>query len=325
VIPEAWEFIPEGKGSPVKNSAVTLVRKGAAIGNLIWVDSQDMAGVDKTILRGCTVWLIGVQREANEIKRNLSNIPAGISRPSAADVATLGRGEFFACWHRIVRRVYVQPVWMQAGPARDIARGDVRIEEVLAHRALLRASDPRIPTKIKEDEVNKQEADALRAENAQLRREIEKLQKQVAANKPGALPPAVFSSQPRVESHSVPITPSDMDTIYIEVRRRAMFDTGILQILSDKPEINVKITKVKIEIDGTTLKGRIARLLADGFYDDGQTNSATRTELKRLGPDANNANIGRTLADLQRDGFLTLEAGDRFKAVPGMKVNVIEV
>jgi len=55
VIPEAWEFIPEGKGSPVKQSAVTLVRKGAAIGNFIWVDSQDMAGVDKTILRGCTV------------------------------------------------------------------------------------------------------------------------------------------------------------------------------------------------------------------------------------------------------------------------------
>jgi len=33
IVPEAWEFIPEGKGSPVKASAVALVRKGAGIGN----------------------------------------------------------------------------------------------------------------------------------------------------------------------------------------------------------------------------------------------------------------------------------------------------
>ena len=98
IIPEAWEMIPEGKGSPVKASAIALVRKGSAIGNHIWVDSQDMAGVDKTILRGCPVWLIGVQREANEIKRNLANIPAGILRPKPEDIANLDRGHFYACW-----------------------------------------------------------------------------------------------------------------------------------------------------------------------------------------------------------------------------------
>jgi hypothetical protein len=98
VIPEAWEFIPEGKGSPVKKSATALVRKGSGIGNRIWVDSQDMAGVDKVILRGCPVWLVGVQREANEIKRNLANIPPPTGRPKAGDVAMLERGQFFACF-----------------------------------------------------------------------------------------------------------------------------------------------------------------------------------------------------------------------------------
>lgn len=53
----------------MKASAIALVRKGAGLQNYMWVDSQDTAGVDKTILRGCAVWLIGVQREANEIKR----------------------------------------------------------------------------------------------------------------------------------------------------------------------------------------------------------------------------------------------------------------
>src|SRR3990167_1630985 len=86
IVPEAWEFIPENKGSPVKASAIALVRKGGGLKNYIWVDSQDMAGVDKVILRGCAVWLIGVQREANEIKRNLSNIPADIKRPKPVDI-----------------------------------------------------------------------------------------------------------------------------------------------------------------------------------------------------------------------------------------------
>lgn len=31
IIPEAWEFIPQGRGSPVKLSAIELVRKGAGL------------------------------------------------------------------------------------------------------------------------------------------------------------------------------------------------------------------------------------------------------------------------------------------------------
>jgi hypothetical protein len=165
VIPEAWEFVPEGKGSPVKVSAITLVRKGAGIGNHIWVDSQDMAGVDKTILRGCTVWIIGVQREANELKRNLSNIPAGIKRPSAADVATLERGQFFACFGQTVAKVYVQPAWMAADDARDIATGAMSIDETVP------PAKPQHLPKQQEDEVDRAEADALLAENTRLKTE----------------------------------------------------------------------------------------------------------------------------------------------------------
>ena len=82
IIPEAWEFLPQGRGSPVKLSAVELIRKGAGLHNYVWLDSQDIGGIDKELLRSCPVWLLGVQREANEIKRVLENIPAGISRES---------------------------------------------------------------------------------------------------------------------------------------------------------------------------------------------------------------------------------------------------
>jgi hypothetical protein len=129
IIPEAWEFVPEGKSSPVKASAISLVRKGAGLGNFIWVDSQDMAGVDKTILRGCTIWLIGVQREANEIKRNLANIPAGIQRPKAADIARLDKGQFYACWKDRTAKVYVAPAWMAERDAWSIATGRRKVLE----------------------------------------------------------------------------------------------------------------------------------------------------------------------------------------------------
>lgn len=124
IIPEAWEFLPQGRGSPVKLSAEVLMRKGATLHNLVWLDSQDIAGVDKGMLRHCVVWLIGVQREANEIKRTLDNIPAGIKRPTAAEVSRLKLGQFFACYGDHVLKTYVQPKWMSEKDARDLATAD---------------------------------------------------------------------------------------------------------------------------------------------------------------------------------------------------------
>lgn len=181
VIPEAWEFVPEGKGSPVKSSAVTLVRKGAAerIQNFIWLDSQDMAGVDKTILRGCTVWLIGVQREANEIKRNLQNIPAGMKRPKPEEIASLEIGQFFACFGKTTVKVYVQPEWMAEAEAKSIALGAASIDDVIVPTRA--PAPPPIaapkPAPAKEDEVDQATANALIEENARLKAEIHAAEK----------------------------------------------------------------------------------------------------------------------------------------------------
>lgn len=151
IVPEAWEFIPQGKGSPVKASAETLVRKGAGIGNLMWTDSQDMAGVDNIVLRGSTVWLIGVQREANEIKRALANIPAGVAKPKAADVALLELGQFFVCYGRTCVRTYVQPAWMSADAARAIATGKASVPAVRPRTFFLNEQHQIPATPVKED------------------------------------------------------------------------------------------------------------------------------------------------------------------------------
>ena len=51
IIPEAWEFIPQDRGSPVLLAAQLLTRQGAGMKNFVWIDSQDIAGVHKTMLR----------------------------------------------------------------------------------------------------------------------------------------------------------------------------------------------------------------------------------------------------------------------------------
>lgn len=94
-------------------------------------------------------------------------------------------------------------------------------------------------------------------------------------------------------------------------------------MLVKRPEISVKVERHTLELDGSTPRGRIARLVAAGFYDQGATNSATRSELKRTGSDVNNANICRVLDELVSQGFLTREGSD-YKRVPSAKVTVKE-
>ncbi len=125
VFPEAWEFAPRGRSAPAKDEAIAMVRKGAVLGNWLLCDSQDIAGVETTVRQGASVWILGVQRELNELKRTIEMIPHGIKRPKPEDVATLGLGEFFACWGRHAVRVYVQPAWMTPDDARAVARSEL--------------------------------------------------------------------------------------------------------------------------------------------------------------------------------------------------------
>ena len=47
VIPEAWKFLPQKYNNPCKRVVESFIRQGATNNNFVWIDSQDMAGVDK--------------------------------------------------------------------------------------------------------------------------------------------------------------------------------------------------------------------------------------------------------------------------------------
>lgn len=310
IIPEAWEFLPQGRGSPVKLSAVELIRKGAGLRNFVWLDSQDIGGIEKELLRSCTVWLLGVQREINEVKRNLDNIPAGIARPTPSDVASLERGQFYACWGKHVVKTYVQPAWMKTDEAVSIACGGKQKTFI---SSVYPAPEP-TPTKIvveSEDTVTTDEARKLRDENDRLQNRIGDLEEllRVACESKG--------HQRQVATNG------DADAVYSQILARLLREPAIVKLNLSKPEIEMTITRKTVTLDEFSLKGRIARLLKEGFFGEPKTPSMIRTALKRTGPDCNTANIGRAMDDYTREGFTTDE-GSGYRAVEGMKVNIIK-
>jgi len=131
VIPEAWKYLPERLGSPVKRPAEAFIRQGAANNNYLWIDSQDITGVSKSILKQVSNWVLGYQREINEIKRTLDQIPLPKrQKPSPEDIASLPVGHFFVATSEFTKKCYMQPVWVDDETARGIALGERRVEDL---------------------------------------------------------------------------------------------------------------------------------------------------------------------------------------------------
>jgi len=149
VIPEAWKFIPQKYNNPCKRTIESYIRQGAANKNFIWIDSQDMAGVDKLPLKSISTWILGYQAERNEVSHTLDqiNIPKK-NKPKEDEIMSLQIGHFFISSQEGVKKVYVQPVWMNDEDALQIAKGEKEINDVQQNSSLTQKSV--LPAYIKE-------------------------------------------------------------------------------------------------------------------------------------------------------------------------------
>ncbi len=131
VIPEAWKFIPQKYNNPCKRVIESFIRQGATNNNFIWVDSQDMAGVDKIPLKQISTWILGYQSERNEVKHTLDQIPLPArDKPKADEIMTLKKGHFFLTSHEGIKKVYIQPSWLEDETAIAIARGQINVDTI---------------------------------------------------------------------------------------------------------------------------------------------------------------------------------------------------
>lgn len=343
IIPEAWKFVPEARMTPVKPAAERLVREGAGLGNFVWIDSQDIAGVSKLLLRACTVWIIGVQREANELRRTLSNIPEGIRKPRAGDVATLGIGQFFACYDDQTRKTYVQPAWMSATDAGLRAMGIGIVDGVD-----MQAIDPHEVTEL--GIAQAMSGIRLRKEIsvAEAREMFPPAQRQEDEPMTPAAPTDKYAAMTWVELRAVvddlnaqlikhhakgrsddaPLqvgraSLDDLDTVYQMVKTRLIADApALLKLITLKPEIEVSVRREVIKMDTDSLDGRIAVLISDGFFDDVKPPAATLDELAKRGWRSIHPRLSESFSRMTKRGFL-YKLDNGYQAVAGMKVNVV--
>lgn len=130
VIPEAWKFLPQKYNNPCKRSVESFIRQGATNENFVWIDSQDMSGVDKIPLKSISTWILGYQSERNEVKHTLDQIKLPKkSKPKEDEIMSLQKGHFYVSGYDGVKKVYVQPVWMNDGTAQEVAWGNVGVDD----------------------------------------------------------------------------------------------------------------------------------------------------------------------------------------------------
>lgn len=398
IIPEAWEFIPRARRSPVKLAAEELIRKGAAEKNYIWLDSQDIAGVARELLRQMQVWILGVQRDAYEVKRTLDSIPDLGNMPRPEDVATLGKGEFLVAFEQTLAKVYVQPAGMEDAHAEAIALGEERPE---SWNQIVRTLDDETTQNDKKAEndqqpeaegavlgVNagplaaeangnnpeiavdwegaseamwKEKFEELQKAHVALSRDYQNAEKRIRAiehmvrenvqttiadkilettespaddghddksykpvNAPGVGAPSngetenyELTAQGRVNCLAVSIAEGDIQSAQM----------WILQLARTMPELRVRVETKTLDVDDSTMQGRLALLLEEGFFKDTRGPKEIMAECVRRGWYGTKTPLSilyqqSTCGGLVDLGFLTKEDGG-FKAVPGMKVTRI--
>jgi hypothetical protein len=388
IVPEAQDFVPQGKNSPVKMACETLVRKAGANRNFMWLDSQDMAAVDKFALRACSIVGIGVQTEMHEIDRSLATIFTPALRP--IDIARLKIGEFFVRTSEArVQKCYVQPAWMDSEVhAQAIARGEETVSsarqmfkafknarqesvKVVAEEIQEKTDQPVNPpsqqVEIGEDETMwREQYKALEAAHKQLlqlrtnemdaKKELEAEYRSYRAEteefslshkalieahdalaaqvreltkkkgKTGVTSTEDLAVQAAASmgngGHGLSLTVPQLEYIYKFVTATARKDPGILELLSSRPELRIKVERQTVQMEDVSIIGRIARLIHEGYFKQPRNGPTVQKELKRRGCDQPTTNLYKPLNRLTEMGFLTLEP-DGFQEVPEMKVQVV--
>lgn len=156
VMPEAWKFLPQDYNTPCKRSIESFIRQGATNGNYVFIDSQDIAGIDKIIIKQVSNWILGLQTEINEVKHTLAQLPIPKkSKPTEDDIMTLPKGFFYIATPEFTKKIYVLPPWLDEITAVKVAKGELKSSEVKEPQVMVPLGITIQPTEKKEMKPSK--------------------------------------------------------------------------------------------------------------------------------------------------------------------------
>jgi len=343
VVPEAWEFMPRTRRSPVTYAAELYIRKGGSLQNYLWIDSQDLAGVHTPVLKQVQIWLLGVQREINEVKRTLAHIH-GVKKPKVDAVAGLGLGQFIACMGQQAITTYVQPSWMSPSEAQYVAMGELSAVHCAVQHGQGRIADaaPEVKwTGFKTaeehavDEKLKADNDQLRRENAELRTSLDEIQRQLAAHGTTVVDRSTGTQaefQRDFSGRGVRILPANANVVaglpadwLQQVREKILADADVqvalLRIKAQRPELIIELTPREVAFATDNPRGRLAKMIAEGLLDQPVKPGVIINEFARTGGSVHPSRLSEYLGDFVQMGMVTREDGGTYVKAPGLKVS----
>jgi hypothetical protein len=115
------------------------------------------------------------------------------------------------------------------------------------------------------------------------------------------------------------------EALYQAIKTRLMGEAPqLLKVLATRPELVVEVTRQTVTADGSSTKGRVARLIAHGFLKDTRRFAEVLRELERTGTRVNNRSLAVALHDLVVGGFMTKEGSEGYVEAPGAHVRIVE-
>ena len=119
----------------------------------------------------------------------------------------------------------------------------------------------------------------------------------------------------------------NFEKLYQRLKARLLEDLRVdptyVKLLAAQPEILLEIEPKVISLEGGTLKGRIARLIASKWLEAPKSHTDIRKELQRTGSDPG-GNLSVALQGFVVDGLLTSEESG-YQRAPGVQVSEREL
>ena len=311
IMDEASRFIPQTGSNASKETVIRYVREGGAKNLWLWVIDQTVTGVSKNCLKQAWLWILGKQREINEAKRTLQQIPFKIGLDEKA-IMRLKVGEFIVCSEDGAKLTYVQPRWLSPEVARNVALGSVSPKDVMdayeksreekhgeafKERYLkLKKDFDKMSEKLNElsNVVVKleEENEKLKKENDQLRKELENRTAEIERL---SIDIAIFRKLKEALSEIITIpkpTPQPKQT------------PSKISVTTEIPTIQVNVKREPLKLTDKDLHGKIAIIYSEGALNDGWFSISDVVRAFNRHAWSRDPRISKALDDFTRWGYL---------------------
>jgi len=279
ILDEAHRFIPQYGSNASKETVTTFIKEGGAKNLWLWIVDQSITGVDKQALKQCWVWILGKQREVNEAKRTLEQIPFKIGLDEKA-VMQLKVGHFIVCTEDSAKLTYSQPFDMPDDLARNVAVGSISVADAKICLEERRSGGVELKEMVEE---LKRRVDRIEKAVENFSRSLSQLESSTHAIEKG-----LQRVNEALSSRPLDLKPAPKP---IDLEHRELVVT-----ITHKPET--------VKMDTTSQLGRIMYVAIKDMSREGFTEEELSKALKEYGWNIKHASLAPNLARLVKQGYL---------------------